>query len=169
MTGPCELQRMKGIAESKETSGQIFERLTVPQSSNPSVARRLNLLWKYLDATGLQRLLEDLYARLLRTELPQNLYPSLFRQVQQQAEGFRLTNFTPPERILPDLSLPTVSTAIGYVSGARSSSQVWGLPSVLRCVSPAHVKQYNQLLANVTPPPTSLPQSPAYSVGYPYR
>ncbi|XP_059847836.1 uncharacterized protein LOC132406331 isoform X2 [Hypanus sabinus] len=167
MTGPCELQRMKGIAESnsrKEMSGQIVGRLTVPQSGNPSVARRLNLLWKYLDATGLQGLLKDLCARLLRTELPQNPYPSLFRQVQQQAEGFRLTKFTPSERILPDLSLPTVSTAIGYVSGACSSSQVWGLPSVLRCVSPAHVKQYNQLVASVTPPPTSLPQSPAYSV-----
>ncbi|XP_051897786.1 uncharacterized protein LOC127584859 [Pristis pectinata] len=146
-------------------SGQILKRPKAPQSSNPSVAQRLNLLWKYLDAAGLQKCMEDLCAQLLRsTELPQNPYPRLFRQIQQQAEWFRLTNSMPSERILSDLNFPTFSTAIGYISGARNSSHVWGLPSVLCSVSPAQLTQYSWLLASVTPPPAGLHRTPAYSV-----
>ncbi|XP_055519882.1 uncharacterized protein LOC129714358 [Leucoraja erinacea] len=146
-------------------SGQISERPRAPQSAHPRVARRLNQLQKYLDATGLQKCMEDISAQLLRrTELPPNPYPGLLCQIQQQAERFRLTNSTPPERILSDLSWPTFSTAVGYISGAGHTSRVWGLPAVLRCVSPAHLQQYRWLLANATPPIASLHQTSALSV-----
>ncbi|XP_078090879.1 uncharacterized protein LOC144507598 [Mustelus asterias] len=146
-------------------SGRLFLRPKAPQSSDPNVARRLNMLWKYLDVTGLQRSIEELCVELLnRPELPRNPYMGFVRRIQQRSERFRLINSVPTERILSDLNFPTFSTAVGYISGSGTSSHVWGLPSVLRCVSPVHVKQYSWLLDNVTPPLATLHHTSACTV-----
>ncbi|XP_067877127.1 uncharacterized protein [Heterodontus francisci] len=146
-------------------SGQLLVRPKAPQSSDPNLARRLNMLWKYLDTTGLQKCMEELCVQLLqKTELPHNPYLGFVRWFQQRSERFRLTSSMPTERILSDLNFPTFSTAIGYIAGSRKSSHVWGLPSVLRCVSPAHVKQYSWLLDNVTPPLATQHHTSAYTV-----
>ncbi|XP_043550826.1 uncharacterized protein LOC122552236 [Chiloscyllium plagiosum] len=138
-------------------SEQMLMRPKAPQSSDLNLARRLNKLWKYIDATGLQKSMEDLCAQLLnRAELPCNPYLGFVHRLHQQAERFRLNNTLPIERILSDLNFPTFSTAIGYISGSRNSTHVWGLPSLLRCVSPAHIKQYSWLVDDVTPPLATL-------------
>ncbi|XP_058863910.1 uncharacterized protein LOC131706579 [Acipenser ruthenus] len=141
------------------------DRPLAPLSSDPGAARDLNVLWKFLERTGLQRFVEELCVETLGgPQSPWNPYPAFINRAREQAERYRLAELTTAEKFLSDISFQTSPTAVRYIAGAMGCSHVWGHPSILRAVDPEQIEQFDWLVEDVTPPLASLNHSSPYTV-----
>ncbi|KAJ8415974.1 hypothetical protein AAFF_G00379960 [Aldrovandia affinis] len=135
-------------------------------------ARQVNKVWRYLEESGLQRCAERLCADALgrggETEaphtVPANPYPALTQRLRQIPQRLSLDKLSSDEIFTRAVSFPTTPTAVRHVSGAKGCSHVWGLPSILCCVSPQEMGRYRWLLEDVTPPLSKLGRHSPYTV-----
>ncbi|KAJ8283747.1 hypothetical protein COCON_G00025970 [Conger conger] len=140
----------------------------VPRPSEADQARRLNEVWRYLEDRGLQRCAEALCVDALRDpcSASANPYPAFTQRLCQLAQRgrLRLSKSSSDEAFRRAVSFPTTLTAVRHVAGAKGCSHVWGLPSILRCVSPQEMGRYRWLLEDVTPPLSNTGHHSPYTV-----
>ncbi|KAK1121878.1 hypothetical protein AOXY_G38721 [Acipenser oxyrinchus oxyrinchus] len=138
-----------------------WDRPVAPLSSDPGAARDLNVLWKFLERTGLQRCVEGLCVETLGgPQSPWNPYPAFINRVREQAERVQAGESTTAEKFLSDVSFQTSPTAVRYIAGAMGCSHVWGHPSILSAVDPEQIEQFDWLVEDVTLPCQSESQQP---------
>ncbi|KAJ8363424.1 hypothetical protein SKAU_G00122550 [Synaphobranchus kaupii] len=144
----------------------LCERPRVPRPSEPHQARQVNEVWRYLEERGLQRCAEGLCADALRDPraVPANPYPAFTQRLRQLAQRWRLKKPSSDETFRRAVSFPTTLTAVRHVAGAKGCSHVWGLPSILRCVSPQEVGRYRWLLEDAIPPLSKMGRHSPYTV-----
>ncbi|XP_061086484.1 uncharacterized protein LOC133121296 [Conger conger] len=155
------------VMEQRSERGPLA-RPPVPRPSEADQARRLNEVWRYLEDRGLQRCAEALCVDALRDprSAPANPYPAFTQRLCQLAQRgrLRLSKSSSDEAFRRAVSFPTTLTAVRHVAGAKGCSHVWGLPSILRCVSPQEMGRYRWLLEDVTPPLSNMGHHSPYTV-----
>ncbi|KAG5853860.1 hypothetical protein ANANG_G00031070 [Anguilla anguilla] len=146
----------------------LCERPRVPRPCEADQARRLNEVRRYVEERGLQSCAESLCVDALRDPraVPVNPYPAFTQRLRQLAQERRLTQnkSSSDEMFSRAVSFPTTLTAVRHVAGAKGCSHVWGLPSILRCVSPQEIGRYRWLLEDTTPPLSKLGHHSPYTV-----
>ncbi|XP_035260591.1 uncharacterized protein LOC118220656 isoform X6 [Anguilla anguilla] len=166
-TSSLTFMRQGKTAVVMQRSG-LCERPRVPRPCEADQARRLNEVRRYVEERGLQSCAESLCVDALRDPraVPVNPYPAFTQRLRQLAQERRLTldKSSSDEMFSRAVSFPTTLTAVRHVAGAKGCSHVWGLPSILRCVSPQEIGRYRWLLEDTTPPLSKLGHHSPYTV-----
>ncbi|XP_075243880.1 uncharacterized protein LOC142338130 [Convolutriloba macropyga] len=104
-----------------------------------------------IDST-LSKVLLDLLAD---NQLPYNPHAGFHRalKVENQAYFF---NKIPDEQVMNALNMATYLSDISYLAGIKKFTNVWGLASVIKTMSPVRLKEYEWLFNSVTPDKTTL-------------
>ncbi|KAI8507211.1 hypothetical protein Bbelb_145910 [Branchiostoma belcheri] len=160
---------MQTITERSDTDSMlgvpVVERLryVVPED-DPQLQRRMGIIQRYLHEKKLTADMKELCGMLLSMpDLPYNPYPGFVRRLRRNSEKFHMFRGDNDEKITQLLENPTYATSLGYVSGVKGYTNVWGLSTILRCVDPPALRQYEWLLDDLTPKESSIHKEEGYS------
>ncbi|CAH1232405.1 Hypp453 [Branchiostoma lanceolatum] len=160
---------MQTITERSDTDSMIgspvAERLryVIPED-DPQLQRRMGIIQRYLHEKKLTADMKELCGMLLSMpDLPYNPYPGFVRRLRRNSEKFHMFREDNDDKITQLLENPTYATSLGYVSGVKGYNNVWGLSTILRCVDPGALRQYEWLLDDLTPKESSIHKEEGYS------
>eukprot|EP00058_Branchiostoma_floridae_P020307 XP_002605797.1 hypothetical protein BRAFLDRAFT_121903 [Branchiostoma floridae] len=153
---------MQTITERSDTDSMIgnpvVERLryVIPED-DPQLQRRMGIIQRYLHEKKLTVDMKELCGMLLSMpDLPYNPYPGFVRRLRRNSERSHDYMYCCTEN-------PTYATSLGYVSGVKGYNNVWGLSTILRCVDPGALRQYEWLLDDLTPKESSIHKEEGYT------